>query len=227
MAKKKIVHNMPIQLGFFVLQYAKLRMLQFYYDFLDQYIDRSDFELMEMDTDIAYFAISGHSLDDIIKSEFRDKYLQNVFFNCTDNAVYNDLNFWLPRKCCDKHLIFDQRTPGLFKLEFEGDVMVGLCSKTYAIKNSNESKEKFSSKGIAKQSVKDPVETYKRVLDTKQSESGLNRGFLLRENNIFSYNQMRTGITYFYCKRKVLDDGIHTDALDITLTPRKKIKLDN
>lgn len=105
--------------------------------------------------------------------------------------------------------------------------MVGLCSKTYAIKNSNESKEKFSSKGIAKQSVKDPVETYKRVLDTKQSESGLNRGFLLRENNIFSYNQMRTGITYFYCKRKVLDDGIHTDALDITLTPRKKLKLDN
>lgn len=94
------------------------------------------------------------------------------FFNCTDIAVYNDLNFWLPRKCCDKHLIFYQRTPGLFKLEFEGDVMVGLCSKTYAIKNSNESKEKFSSNGIAKQSVKDPVETYKRVLDTKQSESG-------------------------------------------------------
>lgn len=80
MAKKRIVHNMPIQLGFFVLQYAKLRMLQFYYDFLDQYIDRSDFEFMEMDTDSAYFAISGHSLDDIIKSEFRDKYLQNGFF---------------------------------------------------------------------------------------------------------------------------------------------------
>lgn len=71
---------MTIQLGFFVLQYAKLRMLQFYYDFLDQYIDRSDFEFMEMDTDSAYFAISVHSLDDIIKSEFRDKYLQNVFF---------------------------------------------------------------------------------------------------------------------------------------------------
>lgn len=67
-------------MDFFVLQYAKLRMLQFYYDFLDQYIDRSDFEFMEMDTDSAYFAISDHSLDDIIKSEFRDKYLQNVFF---------------------------------------------------------------------------------------------------------------------------------------------------
>lgn len=227
MAKKKIVHNMPIQLGFFVLQYAKLRMLQFYYDFLDQYIDRSDFEYMEMDTDSAYFAISGDSLDDIIKPEFRDKYLQSGFFNCTDNVVYNDSNFWLPRKCCDPHSIYDKKTPGLFKLEFEGDVMVGLCSKTYAIKNSNENKEKFSSKGIAKQSVKNAVETYKRVLDTKQSESGLNRGFLLRENNIFSYNQMRTGITYFYCKRKVLDDGIHTDALDITLTPCKKLKLDN
>lgn len=36
---------------------------------------------------------------------------------------------------------------------------------------------------------------------------------------------MRTGITYFYCKRKVLDDGIHTDALDITSTPRKNLNL--
>lgn len=32
---------------------------------------------------------------------------------------------------------------------------------------------------------------------------------------------------YFYCKRKVLDDGIYSDALDITLTLRKKLKFDN
>lgn len=46
----------------------------------------------------------------------------------------------------------------------------------------------------------------------------------MRDNNIFSYNQVRNGITYFYCKRKVLEDGIHTKTLDITMTPRKKMK---
>lgn len=73
MAKKKIIHNMPIQLGFFVLQYAKLRMLEFYYDFLDQFVDRTDFEFMEMDTDSAYFAISESSLSDVIKPHLKEK----------------------------------------------------------------------------------------------------------------------------------------------------------
>ena len=31
--KKTIKLNLPIQVGFFVYQYAKLRMLEFYYDF--------------------------------------------------------------------------------------------------------------------------------------------------------------------------------------------------
>ena len=44
-------------------------MLEFYYDFLDKYVDRCDFELMYMDTDSFYIAISGESLDDVIKPE--------------------------------------------------------------------------------------------------------------------------------------------------------------
>ena len=44
-------------------QYAKLRMLQFYYDFLDKYLDRSDFQMCEKDTDSAYIAISGKSVE--------------------------------------------------------------------------------------------------------------------------------------------------------------------
>ena len=41
--KKTIKLNLPSQIGFFMYQYAKLRMLQFYYDFFDKYLDRSDF----------------------------------------------------------------------------------------------------------------------------------------------------------------------------------------
>ena len=34
-------------------------MLQFYFDFMDKYLDRSDFQYFEMDTDSAYFVIAG------------------------------------------------------------------------------------------------------------------------------------------------------------------------
>ena len=36
-----------------------LRMLEFYYDFPDKDLDWRDFELIQMDTDSMYMAISG------------------------------------------------------------------------------------------------------------------------------------------------------------------------
>ena len=55
------------QIGIAVYQLAKQRMLMFYYDFLDQYFLRHDFELMQMDTDSNYIAISADRLEDIVR----------------------------------------------------------------------------------------------------------------------------------------------------------------
>ena len=41
--------NRPFLIGIAVYHLAKQRMLMFYYDFLDRYYDRRDFELMYMD----------------------------------------------------------------------------------------------------------------------------------------------------------------------------------
>jgi hypothetical protein len=49
--KREIRMDLPLQIGVAVYHLAKLRMLDFYYNFIDKYIDRSDFELLEMDTD--------------------------------------------------------------------------------------------------------------------------------------------------------------------------------
>ncbi|KAK3736485.1 hypothetical protein QZH41_017404, partial [Actinostola sp. cb2023] len=89
-AKKRINLNLPIQVGYFVYQYAKLRMLQFYYDFLDN----------------AYIAISAESFEEIIRPEIREEF----------EAEKHD---WLPRTDTAEHRAFDKRTPGLFKIEFE------------------------------------------------------------------------------------------------------------
>ncbi len=52
-SKEKIKMGAPIQVGCAVYDLAKLRMLEFYFDFIDKYIDRSDFVYCQMDTDSA------------------------------------------------------------------------------------------------------------------------------------------------------------------------------
>ena len=61
--------DLPLQIGVAVYHLAKLRMLDFYYNFIDKYIDRSDFELLEMDTDSNYFAFSEDSIEKLITPE--------------------------------------------------------------------------------------------------------------------------------------------------------------
>ena len=60
--KLRVTIRRPFQVGITVYQLAKLRMLEFYYDFLDRFVDRQDFELIQMDTDNNYMAISGDCL---------------------------------------------------------------------------------------------------------------------------------------------------------------------
>ena len=64
---------MLIQVGFNVLLEAKLRMLQFDYDCLDKYIDRSDYQKMYMDTDSCYMTISD-KFQNLIKPALREEY---------------------------------------------------------------------------------------------------------------------------------------------------------
>ena len=201
MAKRTIKEDLPLQIGLFVYQYAKLRMLQFYFDFLDKYVDRSDFQYVEMDTDSAYIAISGDTVSDLVKPHLREQYSQ-------------ERSKWFPRTDTLANTVYDKRTPGLFKVEWEGDGIIALCSKTYYCFGE---KNKFSSKGISKRCNRDIInkEMFLNVLRSGKSVSGINRGFRVKDNAIFTYTQSRTGFTYFYPKRKVLDDGISTTYLDI------------
>lgn len=255
--KKNINLNLPIQIGYFILQYAKLHMLQFYYDFMDRYVDRADFEYCEMDTDSAYMAISGETFQSVIKPELRQIYKHSLEGHCTASGeIEADCDrHWFPRTCCEEHKNYDRRTPGLFKIEFEGDEIIGLCSKTYivskrilkkespawiaaqrilkrALKKSRSPKRlfvkqrivtkiKFSCKGISKKRVTAPLTTFRYVLKTQKPSSSVNMGFKLHNNKICTYRQARNGFSYFYCKRKVLSDGITTLPLDVELCPVK------
>ena len=161
-SRKKIKLDLPLQVGFFLYQYAKLRMLHFYYDCLDKYIDRSDFELYETDTNSAYIAISGESIEELVKLEIKDEF-------------ENDKCTWFPCTDTTEHARYDKRKPGLFKVEWEWAGIVSLCSKTYYC--FGDGKDKFSCKGANKKNNAINKDKYLDVLLSRRSGSGVNRGF--------------------------------------------------
>ena len=113
MKKEKIKFDLPIQLGYHILQLAKLRMLQFRYDCLGYYCDTKDFEYIEMDTDSAYMAIARKNLDDMVRPHLKEEFHRQKFKQCHDFDYTSEQGFF-PRECCDGHKAFDKRTPGLF-----------------------------------------------------------------------------------------------------------------
>ena len=215
----KVELNLPLYLGYFILQYAKKRMLEFAYQFLKRNLKQDTYMYLSMDTDSAYYALSTVDLRSAIKTqELVNEYDRKIYHSCNDAPYCASIENWFPRKCCPTHRKYDRRTPGLFKLEAVGHSMISLCSKTYVLQSDNES-YKFSCKGLNKRSVKDPFKMYSDVLCDQINRGAVNRGVRLRGNILHTYKQERKGLSYFYCKRKVLHDGVSTIPLDITLTP--------
>ena len=189
--KRKVEITRPYQCGIAVYQLAKLRMLEFYYDFLDKYIDKKDFEYMYMDTDSAYFAISGECLKDVVKPELLEQYDQ-------------DVKNWL---VTDE---YSKRTPGLFKPEFIGSKMIALTPKCYFAEGKKD--KKYSCKGMSK-SLNDL--NWRRYMNVLQGciDKAQNRGFRVHNQGVVTYEQNKLGLSGYYDKRYVLPDGIHTRPL--------------
>ena len=64
LVKSETEHREPIIVGFFILQYAELRMLKLYYNFFEKFCDTDKYEELEMDTDSLYLALEN--LEDVI-----------------------------------------------------------------------------------------------------------------------------------------------------------------
>ena len=176
-------------------------MPQFYYDFLDYYLPREDFETLEMDTDSNYLGISAENVEDLIKPELREEFESNK-------------HNWFTTPLAPE----GKRTRGLFKVEFKGNKMIGLCSKSYCtekfLKSSTPGQVKFSMKGVNKGHFKNPMPHYEHVLTMKQNVRSSNQGIRAKDESMVTYKQNKNALTYFYPKRKVLVDGHSTILLD-------------
>ena len=192
--KSKITIDRPFQVGIVVYQLAKVRMLQFYYEFLDFYLDRRDFELIQMDTDSMYFALSRERLEDAIRPGYETQFEE-------------EKKRWL---AWDK---WSNREPGLFKLEKEATSGIALCSKCYHMEDQATGKAKVSSKGVNKRQNEMRRERFERAL-AGDRDVVVNRGFRMWDGSMYTYEQRKLGLSAYYDKRWVLPDGIHTEPLE-------------
>ena len=96
LVKAEIEHREPIIVGLFILQYAKLRMLELYYNFSKKLCDTDMYEELEMDTDSLYLALSEETLEDVIVPEKRAEWDQLRSKDCNDNFTANASDNFFP-----------------------------------------------------------------------------------------------------------------------------------
>ena len=147
------------------------------------------FEILEMDKDSNYLGITGENVENLSKPELREDFKRN------------EHNWFVT-----PHAPQRKRTPGLFKVEFKGNKMIGLCSKSYctelfATKNSP-AQVKISIIGVNKGQFKNPMPHYKHVLNTKQNFRACNQGIHAKDESMVTYKQDKNALTYFCPKRK-------------------------
>ena len=68
------------------------------------------------------------------------------------------------------------------------------------------------------ESVDDPMESYRKVLDEAINLNSTNRGFRTINHMVATYEQTKKGLSYFYPKRQVQDDGVYTKHLNLYIT---------
>ena len=203
--KRKAItkQNIPIHMSTAILNYGKLRMLQFYYDFLLKYVDRSNFNMMYMDTDSCYMAVTEENFEDLIKPEMNEEYEK-------------EKNSWFPRTDTKEHFKYDSRTAGLFKVEYEGNGMICLNSKLNCLSGKKDVKDKFSCKGTQKNNNAQLLnyDNFKNVLWSHVSVKVENTGMRYLNGSVVQYTTCKTGLTAKYNKRHVMHDGVSTYPLN-------------
>ena len=244
--RSKVSHDIPTQLGYTILQGGKQRMLEFHYDCLDFFLDREDFQLVEIDTDSQYLALSQpidkhkmdrndlsyHPLMSMVKPELLARFKFMLYGYCYDDWEPNDRVHFFPRQCCESHNKLDQKRPGLFKTEVWGTEITCACSKTYSVITADSDpthptgfKEKISSKGIQgralNQVLKDCNKSFGQLILQAQQDTPTqvtNMGFKTSDKEgIRTYRQQKNAINTRYMKRRKY--GNNTSPIMSTLTP--------
>ena len=62
-----------------------------------------------------------------------------------------------------------------------------------------------------------PMSKYRKVLEEAVNSTSTNRSFRAIQHSVATYEQTKKGLSYFYPKRIVEEDGIHTKPLHLKI----------
>ena len=195
LAKAQTEHKEPIIVGFFILQYGKLRMLELYHNIFTRFCDVSKFEELEMDTDSLYLLLTEKELEDCIRPEMGAEGQRLRSNGCVDSFTADAVANFFPRTSFLKHKQHDKREPGLYKEEFRCTEMSRLCSKTYCCYDVTSNNFKFCSKSFNKrvleQNGKGPLEKYSRALNENVKVTSNDRGVQTNNHSVATNEQVK------------------------------------
>ena len=108
------------------------------------------------------------------------------------SAMAHSLNMDI---CCKDVFQFHKRTSGLFKVEFQGTGIIALNAKAYDCFGNGNSKTSF--KGVMKHINDIPKQKLMSTLFSKCPFYGVYRGIMIKNNQLVSYSQIKSGLSYF------------------------------
>ena len=194
-------------------------MLDFYYNSFKTFFDNDKYEELEMDTDSFYLGLSEEKSEDVILSEKRAESDQLRSKHCTDTFTASATGNFLPKTCCNAQREHDKREPGLLEEEFRCAELLCLCCKNYCCYDGKANKYKLSSKRLNKRTLEDcgdgPMSEYRKLLQEAVNVTSNNRGFRTNQHSVDTYEQSKKGLSFFYPKTIVKEDGIHTKPLHL------------
>ena len=127
--------------------------------------------MLEMDTDSNYLGTTAENMEDLIKLELKEQF---------EREKHN----WFVIPLAPQ----GKRTSGLFKVEFKGEKMIGLCSKSYCTElfatENSPGQVNFSIKGVNKGQFKNPMPHYEHVLNTKENFRACNQGIHAKDQSM-------------------------------------------
>ena len=203
MTQCSVLLNKPIYTGFAILDFAKLLMYEFYYEYLMvKYGER--FRLCYTDTDSFIFHVQTK---DLHADMLADAHLYDTSNFPTDHPNYSNTN----EKVVGK---MKSETGALHAQEF-----VGLRSKMYSLQVSSKL-QKHTAKGIKKSYVKKklPHEHYVKALGSKVPTTATFKLIRSQKHILQTVEVTKTCLAAFDDKRYILSNNIDTLAYGHYLT---------
>ena len=233
---KTLYFQLPTTIGFEILWFSKIMLMDFFHNFLLKYHGMENIDPLLTDTDSVYYATSQANLRD-----------------CVDFDRFPDYDEVAKRYLVDysspQAFQETKKTPGLWKIEQTGTVAVALSSKTYYVGKEGGIAAKVAHKGLQKKATNVELQTFNAYFSTLMNRAfiddedkpprlrrwdeevveggsdsdeeedycityvprlkyGENRGFRKVLSGIYTYKLHKRGLTAMYLKANLCNKGI-------------------